>query len=250
MTIRPLLACLATALLTAGSAAAQPAPGTPADAKQAVVRLAEAIHARDWLTLAAFMDTADAEELATLFPTTAGGTADPFWAPTTDDGLDPNSLSATADDPAAQGAASVDRRYRRLVDVLYAGGPQSQTTLVARMMALAARCDSDSTLLRLDDLRYTPVRADVRADGTVEVIGRVRSAADDGEASGDLVVAPLRWSDGRWTVDTTPTDVRDADGSLMPRIGSFGAEALGYALVSVIGSNPSGPMPACLVAAK
>lgn len=240
------LAGCAAALLAAGSAAAQPAPGTPADAEATVVRLVEAVHARDWLALAAFVDTTGAQGLSNLFPATAEEALAQLSAMIGAEGTDVDSLFAAADDPAARGPASTARRYRRLLDVLYADGPQGQTALTARMLALAARCDSDSALSRIDAVRYTPVRALVRADGTVEVIGRV-SVPNDGEMRDELTVVPLRWANGRWMSDTAPTEARDTEGDPLTAVIRFHVDILIYALVSVVGSDPSGPLPACLV---
>lgn len=240
VTVRPLLACLATALLMAGSAAAQPAPGTPADAERAAVRLVEAARDRDWLALSVFVDPQTVADVAREVPATAEDLERILseWATDLSDSL---AYAGMPDAGEKARAASLAGRMR----ALYTAGQPDEQTVMARVLALAAGCDPASPLSLLDPIRYAPVRADVRADGTIEAIGRL-SATVDGEVVEGLIATPLRWSESCWIVADVAPEARDIELNPVARFLALGPYDWAYAPVAAVLADVNGTMPGCV----
>ncbi len=249
LTIRPLLACLVAALLTAASAAAQAAPGTPAE--QAAARLVEATRGRDLSALATFVDPKIAEKLAKGFPATAAESDEEMRALLLQQGVDADSLleALHASGPGTLPDGILDLRILVSMGVwmrsLYGDGSLDAQSVTERVLSLAARCNPELPLALFDSVRYDPVRADVRADGTVEVIGRI-SATIDGETRDRLTVTPLWWTEGRWTVASGEVEARDAELNPVAEFLGLSALDLMYLVVQSVQADVEGTVPGCL----
>lgn len=250
MTARLRLASLAAALLISAGAAAQPAPGTPADAELAAVRLVDAVRARDWRSLATFVDPEITAVLGMGFAETTRDIEDELRSALDMD--DADSLVAAVRATGYVTPPGVDPDLGVLVHMvdwmraLSADGRPDGQTLVERVLALVAGCTpaSESPLSAFDDVTYTPVRADVRDDGTVEVVGMF-SRAIEGEPEEILAVTPLRWTGDRWTVTVGPFAARDAELNPAAEIVSGDPDGWLYGVVYAMRADVRGDMPGC-----
>ncbi len=236
---------LTTTFLAAGSAVAQP---TPASAGQAAVRLVEAARARDWPALAAFVDPQTFAEVAAGFPATADAADEEIRALLAM--IDPDrpterpGASGESHLPAAGSEPQVALRLARWMRSLYGTGPLDGQTVMARVLALVALCDPNTPLSSFDGVGYAPVRVDVRPDGTVEAIGRL-TATVGGEPIEGLAVTPLRWTEGRWTVDGGISAARDAELNPAADMLTLGALDWMYGMVAAFQADADGTVPGC-----
>ena len=236
------------ALLVAGTAAAQ--TGTPADAERAAVRLVEAVRARDMPALAAFVDPQTVADVLEGFPDTDQEYDAALRAALGGQPVDVDSLLEAIRLPrqvvppgSAPATAAIVRLFRSM-RALQAGVPPGSQAMMTRVLTVVVRCASDSMLALFDSLGYDPVRADRRADGTVEAIGRVSGTAD-GEHVEGLIVTPLRWTEGRWTVSDRAPEARDAE--MNPLAGLLGPGSLdwAYALATALQADMEGTTSGC-----
>lgn len=191
------IACVAAALLIAGSAAAQPGPPktsrTPGTtgAMTAVTELLDAQRAGDWRTVAARLDPALVTELGTY-------TRD----------LSARSRAALAD-PSVQGLAEDLARFNRIARRIARLVPPDSALTDAQVVARVFEADAARPTAALAVARRTS-RGWAQGFPESDSLVHVFVSWSDAPLPASDAVRPLadypvtaRWADGRWSVATS-----------------------------------------------